>query len=139
MFVRDYLYVEQPYDVLSPRFEAGTGRFSEVVASTLSELLVLEPGDGVRCELGGPRPRHDGVALPLLWAAPGGGLPTIEGEVALTRFDPRSELALDGSYRRDSTLPERMVQRRVEECVRGVLHALAAELEAPALPSPHRP
>jgi hypothetical protein len=137
MFVRDFLYVEQPYDVLSPRFETSPGRFTKVMTSTLNDLLVLEPGDGVLCEVGGPRPRRDGVALPLWWRAPGGWLPKIEGEVALTRFDPRSELALDGSYRRDSALPERVVQQRVEECVRGVLHALAAELEPPALRSSH--
>ena len=137
MFVRDFLYVEQPYDVLSPRFETSSGRLTEVMTSALNHLLVLQPGEGVSCELGGPRPRRDGVALPLWWTAPGGGVPSIEGEVALTRFDPRSELALDGSYRRDSTLPERVVQRRVEECVRGVLHAIAAELEEPALRSHH--
>ena len=137
MFVRDFLYIEQPYDMLSPRFETSTGRLSEIMASTLRELLVLQPGEGVSCELGGRRARRDGVAIPVRWTAPGGGLPNVEGEVALIRFDPRSELALDGSYRRDSTLPERVVQRRVEECVRGVLHALAAELEGPALRSPH--
>jgi hypothetical protein len=138
VFVRDFLYVDKPYDVLSPRFETRSTRLTEVMTSALNDLLSLAPGEGVSCELGGPRPRRDGVALPLRWTAPGGGVPSIDGEVALTRFDPRSELALDGSYHRDSALPERVVQRRVEECVRGVLHALAAELEEPALRSPHR-
>jgi len=137
MFVRDFLYVEQPYDVLSPRFQTSTGRFTEVMNAALRDLLSVGPRDGVACELGSPRPRQDGIALPLRWTAARGELPSLEGEVALTRYDPRSELALDGSYRRDSTLPERAVQRRVEECVRGVLHALATELEAPVLRSQH--
>jgi hypothetical protein len=135
MFVRDFLYIDQPYEVLSPRFATSTARFAELMVSALTDLLQLDPGEGVACEFGEPRQRRDGVALPLWWAAPGGGLPCIDGEVSLARFERRSELALDGTYRRGSAIPERAAQRRVEECTRRLLHAFAAELERAALRS----
>jgi hypothetical protein len=141
MFVRDFLHVSQPFEVVAPRFLGTDLPIEELAHEAITEACAsLASGvpqavlDGIRCTRGALRSRGEAIVVPIrcvndLHAA---GPASLEGELEVAPVGTTStELGFEASYQRssdDPSLPGDM--RRVTELgVRAFLHALGRALE----------
>lgn len=150
MFVRDFIHVDQPFEVVAPCFVTDTSWLAPIAedAALVAREVALAitdgpgPADGhgasprigaVRCEVGPVRARSRSILVPMWLINVEGAalLPDLSGdlEVAPVGAD-RSVIALGATYRRTS--PEReeslRVERATEAGVRTFLNGIAGYL-----------
>jgi hypothetical protein len=146
MFVRDFIHVAQPFELVAPHFIADAdwlNRLAEdaaVHARELSETLQLPPDDHadrnadepVHCESGTVRVRRDSLIVPMvITGGAGDGLPPLEADLEVSPLGPTlSQLTLSATYRRTGAdaADDAMVQRTAEVAARGFLQALAGRI-----------
>ena len=148
MFVRDFIHVAQPFELVAPHFIADAdwlNRLAEgaaLQARELSETLRLPPDDHadpdadapVHCETGSVRVRHDSLIVPMvITGGPGDGLPPLEADLEVSPLGPTvSQLTLSATYRRTGAdgADDALVQRTAEVAARSFLQALAGRITA---------
>lgn len=154
MFVRDFVHVDRPMEVVRPRFMAGADEWLAPLASRafaaheeLREQLAPTGRRGQACatecaskvllEVGVVRLRDDALVLPLLWDVSFSAVPfpplLADLEVApigsartLIAFSGTYEPPRDGLGRRDDEL---LLHRLTEASVRSFLTEIARVLE----------
>lgn len=161
MFVRDFIHVGQPFEVVAPRFVSDTSWLAPIAEEAaivardvaLSMGLPTEgaghpaPDDGnhgaarsgnvVRCRLGPVRARADSILVPMWLIDLRGGslLPDLAGDLEVAPVGADASLvALGATYRRTTQEPEAVlrVERATEAGVRSFLNGIAAFLGRPA-------
>jgi hypothetical protein len=140
MFVRDFIHVDRPFDVVAPRFvgsELSVEAFARDAISDACTSLGDEQArvivDGLRCSRGRLRSRGEAIVVPLRFVneAHAAGPASLEGELEIAPVGAQTELGFEASYRRsadDAVLPSD-TRRVTELAVRGFLQALGRRLE----------
>jgi hypothetical protein len=142
MFVRDFIHVERPFEVVAPRFLGNELPIEALALDAITEACAsLGPGghevvtDGLRCTRGALRSRGEAIVVPVRCVNDRhpAGPASLDGELEVAPLrDARTELGFEASYQRstdDPMLPGDM--RRITELgVRAFLHALGRALEA---------
>lgn len=161
MFVRDFVYVHQPFEVSAPRLLTDTSwlaPIAEAAAATARDVAArlgdrsgahdLEaaarpPRPGrIRCHVGPLRARADSILVALwLFGEPEGGFPDLTGDLEVAPAGTgRSLLALGATYPRSPTEPvaAHHLERATEAGVRAFLNGIATVLEGPVGPASTR-
>ena len=148
MFVRDFIHVDRPFEVVAPRFVSDTGwiaPIAEEAAADARDVAVsllghrptgpAEPGR-VRCEVGPVRARKSSILVPmwLISERTEAALPDLAGDLEVAPVGVhRSLVAFAATYQRpthDLDLLER-VERATEAGLRTFLIGIAAVLNRP--------
>ncbi|MFA5885581.1 MAG: hypothetical protein WDA60_17150 [Acidimicrobiia bacterium] len=151
MFVRDFIHVDQPFEVVAPRFVSDTDWLAPIVeeAAVVARDVAVsllghspagpaQPGR-VRCELGPVRARKSSILVPmwLISERAEAALPDLAGDLEIAPVGAhRSLVAFAATYQRpthDLDLLER-VERATEAGVRTFLNGIAAVLSRPVSP-----
>ena len=144
MFVRDFIHVAQPFELVAPHFITDADwliRLAEDAATHARELSAAlqvpsdrDADEPVHCETGAVRVRHDSLIVPMVISGgPGEGLPPLEADLEVSPLGPTlSQLTLSATYRRSHTDDGRdaIVQRTAEVAARSFLQALAGRISA---------
>ena len=153
MFVRDFIHVGQPFEVVAPRFVSDTSWLAVIaeeaaaIARDMTTQLVrgAHGADGsagsdgvarpgiIRCEIGPVRARADSILVPLwlLSERSDAALPDLTGDLEVAPVGSRRSLiALGATYPRPAREPETLhgVERAAEAGVRSFLNGIAAAL-----------
>jgi len=158
MFVRDFIHVDQPFEVVAPRFVRGTTWLAPIaeeaaaIALDVADQLAGGPGSDaeagtegsrpglragpVRCHVGPVRARAGSILVPL-WLIneqSDAGLPDLTGDLEVAPVGrSRCLIALGATYPRttweQATLHR--VERATEAGVRSFLNGIAAALARP--------
>jgi hypothetical protein len=140
MFVRDFIYVDRPFDVVAPRFVGSELAVEAFARDAISEACASLGGeraqvivDGLRCSRGRLRSRGEAIVVPLRFVNDlhATGPASLEGELEVAPMGARTELGFEASYRRstDDALLPGDTRRVTEVAVRGFLQALSRTLE----------
>ena len=142
MFVRDFLAVEQPFEMVAPQLLQDAAWLDPIahdaVAEAIDALVALHPGTPlalgvppvtVRCARGPVRIRDDALVMPLRWdtTAPRDVLPTLISDLEVLPLGrARSHLVMSATCHPDAADPT--TGRVVDTSVRAFLRGLAARL-----------
>lgn len=150
MFVRDFIYVAQPFEVAAPRFVSDTSWLAplaeEAAASARAMAAQLRaatddtpapvPPGRIRCEVGPLRARVGSLLVPLrLFGEHGAdGFPRLAGDLEVAPVSAeRSLVALGATYPRPTHRGEALqrIERATEAGVRVFLDGIATVLGRP--------
>jgi hypothetical protein len=140
MFVRDFIHVDRPFEVIAPRFLGHDLPMESLAFAAISEacasLSTVDPEvvtDGLRFTRGPLRPRGEAIVVPVRCVNERhrAGPASIDGELEVAPLGARTELGFEASYRRSTDDPELVsdMRRITELAVRTFLHALGRVLE----------
>lgn len=139
MFVRDFIHVDRPFEVVAPRFLGNELPIEELAFGAIAQACAsLAPDaqrviDGLRCTRGALRSRGEAIVVPVRCVNDEhpAGPASLDGELEVAPIGPRTELGFEASYQRSTDDPELLANmRRVTELgVRAFLHALGQTLE----------
>jgi len=144
MFVRDFIHVGQPFEVVAPRFVSDTSWLAPIAeeAAVVARDVALSlgpdhPANGhvgdVRCEIGPVRARAHSILVPM-WLLNDGwdsSFPDLTGDLEIAPVgSSRSLLALGATYRRPTREREALqrMERATEAGVRTFLNGIAGYL-----------
>jgi hypothetical protein len=154
MFVRDFIHVGHPFEVVAPRFVTDTSwlapiaeaaaRTARETAQSLQPASALggpdggtgPPATGIRCEVGPVRARARSILVPMWLISEGRSpaLPDLSGDLEVAPVGTaRSLLALGATYRRSTHDRDHLqrVERATEAGVRTFLSGIAASFGDP--------
>ena len=152
MFVRDFIHVTQPFELVGPRFVSDTtwlAPIAEQAADVARDVAMSLLGSGspaaarprqpdrARGEIGPLRARSTSILIPM-WLLNERGdpaLPDLAGDLEVAPVGTgRSLIAFDATYQRPTHDPEVLsrVERATEAGVRTFLGGIAAALDRPA-------
>jgi len=146
MFVRDFIHVDRPFEVVGPRFVGTDLPIEELAIAAMTDACASAPHDGgsaiddggpaldgLRCTRGALRSRGEAIVVPLRWVSDErpAGPASLEGELEIAPVGSSTELGFEASYQRSTDDPALLsTTRRVTELgVRAFLHALGRALE----------
>jgi hypothetical protein len=139
VFVRDFILVDRPFQVVAPRFVGRELPIEALAHDAIADAWIsMGPAgsrsvaDGLECTRGTLRSRGDAVVVPMRFvnASNPAGPASLEGELEVVPVGERTELGFEASYRRAIDDPALMSMRRVTEvAVRAFLQALGRALE----------
>ena len=141
MFVRDFIHVDRPFEVVAPRFLGNELPIEELVRGAISEacasLATADADaviDGLRCTRGAIRSRGEAIVVPMRCVndAHRAGPASLDGELEVAPMGARTELGFEASYRRSTDDPVFVgdTRRITEVGVRTFLHTLGRALES---------
>jgi hypothetical protein len=150
MFVRDFIHVAQPFELVAPRFVSDTewlAPIAEEAADVARDIAVSLLGSGpspmrpaepvrVHCEIGPLRARRTSILIPM-WLLNERGdtaLPDLAGDLEVAPVGTgRSLVAFGATYQRPTHDPEMLsrVERATEAGVRTFLSGIATALSRP--------
>lgn len=164
MFIEDFIDVDLPFARVGPLLAGEPAGWLGACAERAEEEgadVVVRIGPGgllagarqrVRVQTGAPRPRADGLVVPLGWRTIRLQMlfPSLEGDLEVAKLgEDRCRLTLSGQYNPPlgavgATLDRRLLHRVAASTVRSFLQEVAAALTAPEAvalgePAPPRP
>ncbi len=151
MFIEDFIDVDLPFARVGPLLAGEPGGWLGACAERAEEEgadVVVRIGPGgllagarqrVRVQTGAPRPRVDGLVVPVGWRTIRLQMlfPSLEGDLEVAKLgEDRCRLTLSGQYNPPlgavgATLDRRLLHRVAASTVRSFLQEVAAALMAP--------